>query len=166
MAKTGSGLAKLEEDMRSKEQKRKDKEKRKELKKEKKKEKREKEKDRLKTSSEPTTTLDKKEKKDKERKDKDKDRKKSKDKDGGAPLVEGVIPKLTLKLHSSSAPPADSPKAHTHPSERIEVAPPPPRKITIKPIAHTEPPSSKKRTPSPELARFVPLVTRYVSCIP
>ena len=127
-------MAKLEEDLRSKEQRRKDKEKRKELKKEKKKEKREKERHR-------------------ERDDKGERKSKEKVKEKTREFMEQTVPKLTLKIHSNASTPVDSPRTH----ERTDTPPPPPRKITIKPIEDIV----KRRTPSPELARFSPLVTRY-----
>jgi len=138
---SGGGLAKLEEDLRSKEQRRKDKEKRKELKKEKKKEKRDKlrEKDRTREKDEKVL-VDKKERKEKEK---------------VREFAEQTVPKLTLKIHSNASTPVDSPRV----SERTDTPPPPPRKITIKPIEDLV----RRRTPSPEMARFSPLVTRWVS---
>jgi len=139
--KKPSILAKLEEEIRSKEERKKDKERRKELKKEKKKEKKDKARNKEKG--------DKKDRKEKQKKKKDRD--KNLVKEGH---LEAVVPKLTLKLtHSNTPTPVDSPN-------------PPPvfiggdmdssltRKITIKPI-------EEKRSPSPELARFSPLVTRF-----
>jgi len=164
-----SGL-KLDDDLKAKEQRRKEKERRKELKKEKKKEKKEKEK--LKEGKGKEEGKEKKEKKDKSEKKKEK--KKDKLLDGGvaisSPPYGAVVPKLTLKLsgHSGTPTPVDSPNPPPvtidyEPKVVPKVLPPPPpltpapKKIVFKPIED----QVKMRTPSPELARFSPLVTRY-----
>lgn len=142
--KPHSMLAKLDEDIKSKEQRKKDKERRKELKKEKKKEKKEKYKDK-----------DKKESKDKSEKKKKKDKSLLGAESGS--LGVPSIPKLTLKLsgHSGTPTPVDSPNP---PQIFVGEASPPlhQKKITIKPLEE-----HKKRDASPELA-FSPLVTRLV----
>jgi hypothetical protein len=104
-----SMLAKLEEDMKSKEQRRKEKERRKELKKEK-----------------------KKEKKDKKRDKGEKSEKKKNKKEGGLLLgIPASIPKLTLKLSSGTPTPVESPNP---PQVLIGESSPPLKKITIKAI--------------------------------
>ncbi|CAG7828907.1 unnamed protein product [Allacma fusca] len=167
-----SGLAKLEQNLITKEQRRKEKEKRKELKKEKKKERKEKSKEKQKkvekSSEKERDKSVKKEKKDKS----EKKRKKERD-TGSSASLEATVPKLTLKLqHSTTTTPVDSPnppqafhgEPAEHPTPPPPLPPPPPpapRKITIKPIEEV-----KQRTPSPELARFSPLVTRPSKKVP
>ncbi|XP_021960386.1 transcription initiation factor TFIID subunit 3 isoform X3 [Folsomia candida] len=155
-----SMLAKLDEDMKSKEARRKEKERRKELKKEKKKDKKEK--------------SGKKEKRDKDRTSSGGGGGSSSKKKSSKETLS--VPKLTLKLsgHSSgTATPVDSPNPPPVyvGGDSNPMISPPLKKITIKSTpnqASSAPGESKsskmmkmpKRTPSPELARFSPLVTR------
>lgn len=148
--------------MKSKEARRKEKERRKELKKEKKKDKKEK--------------SGKKEKRDKDRTSSGGGGGSSSKKKSSKETLS--VPKLTLKLsgHSSgTATPVDSPNPPPVyvGGDSNPMISPPLKKITIKSTpnqASSAPGESKsskmmkmpKRTPSPELARFSPLVTRLV----